>query len=108
MILFDIRMTTAACFLGPFAWKNCFPAFYSKVESVFVTEVSCMQQNVGSCLCNQSVSLCLFIGELILVILRDIMQKQLLLPVIFVVRFGVLFLWLSSFWFVGSFLSCFF
>ena len=67
-----------------------------------------MQQNVRFCLCNQSVSLCLFIGELILVILRDIMQKQLLLPVIFVVRFGVLFLWLSSFSFVEGLLFCFF
>jgi hypothetical protein len=34
-----------------------------------------MQQNVGSCLCNQSVSLCLFIGELIPLILRDIEKK---------------------------------
>jgi hypothetical protein len=31
-----------------------------------------MQQNSGSCLCIQSVSLCLFIGELIPLILRDI------------------------------------
>ena len=65
-------MATPACFLGPFAWKNCFPAFYSKVESVFVTEVSCMQQNVGSCLSTQSVSVCLFIGDLSPLILRDI------------------------------------
>jgi hypothetical protein len=31
---------------------------------------SCMQQNVGSCLCIKSVSLCLFIGELSPLILR--------------------------------------
>jgi hypothetical protein len=42
-----------------------------------------MQQKVGSCLCNQSVSLCLFMGELSLLILRDIKEKSLLLPVIF-------------------------
>ena len=54
-----------------------------------------MQQNVGSSLCNQSVSLCLFIEELSPLILRDI-KETLLLPVIFVVRFGILFMWLSS------------
>jgi hypothetical protein len=32
-----------------------------------------MQQNVGSCLRNQFVSLCLFIGDLL--ILRDIKEK---------------------------------
>ena len=67
-----------------------------------------MQQNVGSCLCSQSVSLCLFIGELSQFILRDIKEKSLLLPVIFVVRIGILFMWLSSFRFVERLLSCFF
>ena len=47
-----------------------------------------MQQNVGSCLCNQSVSLCLFIGEMSPLILRDVKEKLLLLPVIFVVIVG--------------------
>jgi hypothetical protein len=55
-----------------------------------------MQQNVGSCLLNQSVSLCLFIRELRPMILRVIKRKSLLLPVIFVVRVGILFMWLSS------------
>jgi hypothetical protein len=55
-----------------------------------------MQQKVASCLCIQSVRLCLFIGELSLLILRDIKEKSLLLSVIFVVRVGILFLWLSS------------
>jgi hypothetical protein len=41
-----------------------------------------MQQNVGSCLSNQFVSLCLFIGDLSPLILRDIKEKSLLLPVI--------------------------
>ena len=67
-----------------------------------------MQQNVGSCLCSQSVSLCLFIGELSSMILRDIKEKFLLLPVIFVLSVGILFLWLSSFRFVEGLLSCFF
>jgi hypothetical protein len=34
-----------------------------------------MQQNVGSCLCIQSGSLCLFIGELSPLIIRDIKGK---------------------------------
>jgi hypothetical protein len=34
-----------------------------------------MQQNVGYCLCSQSVSLCLFVGELGPLILRDIKEK---------------------------------
>jgi hypothetical protein len=55
-----------------------------------------MQQHVGSCLCNQSVSLCFFIVELSPLILRDTKAKSLLLPVIFVVRVGILFMWLSS------------
>jgi hypothetical protein len=37
-----------------------------------------------------------FIGELSPLILRGIKEKYLLLPVIFVVRFGILFLPLSS------------
>jgi hypothetical protein len=48
-----------------------------------------MQQNVGSCLCNQSVSLYLFIGELSPLILRVIKENSLLLPVIFDVRVGI-------------------
>jgi hypothetical protein len=54
-----------------------------------------MQQNVVSYLYSQSVSLSLFIGELSPFILGDIKEK-LLLPVIFVVRVGILFMWLSS------------
>ena len=67
-----------------------------------------MQQNVGSYLCSLSINLCLFIGELSPLILRDNKEKYLLLPVIFVVRVGILFLWISSFRFVEGLLSCFF
>jgi hypothetical protein len=45
-----------------------------------------MQQNVGSCLCSLSVSLYLFIAELIPLTLIDIKEKYVLLSVIFVVR----------------------
>jgi hypothetical protein len=34
-----------------------------------------MQQNVGFCLCSQSLSLYFFIGGLSLIILRNIMEK---------------------------------
>ena len=53
-----------------------------------------MQQNVGSCLCNQSVSLHLFIRELSPLILRDKEEKALFLPVFIVVKVEILFLWL--------------
>jgi hypothetical protein len=80
---------------------NCFLSFYSEVVSVFVPEVGFfMHQNVGSCLCSQSVSLCLFIRVLSPLILRDIKEKYLLLPVIFVLRVGILFLPRLSFSFV--------
>ena len=54
-----------------------------------------MQQGVGTCLCKQSVTLCLFIGQLSPLLLRDIKEKSLLLPVTFV-RVGILFMCLSS------------
>jgi hypothetical protein len=56
--------------------ENCSPTFYSEVVSVFVTEVHFLYAaNVCSCLCIQSVSLCLFIGELGSLILRDVKEK---------------------------------
>jgi hypothetical protein len=50
-----------------------------------------VQQNIGSCLRMQFVSLCLFIGELRPLMLRDIKEKRSLLPLIFVVRGGITF-----------------
>ena len=52
--------------------------------------VSCKQPNVGYCLGNQVFILCLFIGELSLLMLNDIKEKGLLLPVIFVIRGGIM------------------
>jgi hypothetical protein len=69
--------------------------------------VSFMQQNVWSCLCSQFVCLCLFIGELNPLIFRDIKKKLLLLPVIFVTRVGVLFLQLSSCYFLKVYFPAF-
>ena len=42
-----------------------------------------MQQNIGSFLPNQSLSLCLFTGELSSLILRDIKEEALIFPVFF-------------------------
>jgi hypothetical protein len=67
-----------------------------------------MQQNVESCLYSQSVFLFLFIGELSPLMLRDILEKRLLLPVTFIVRGGIMFVWLFSFGFLERLLSCFF
>jgi hypothetical protein len=93
LTVFDIIIAIPDCFLGPFAWKLFFAALYSEVVSVFDRYISCLQQNAGSCLCIQSVSLCLFIGQLIPLMLRAIKEKWLLLPVIFV-RGGIMFMWL--------------
>ena len=41
-----------------------------------------MQQNIGSFLPNQSLSLCLFTGELSPLILRDIKEEALIFPVL--------------------------
>ena len=72
-ILFDIRLATPAYFFRPFAWKMVFQPFTLRQYLSFSLRwVSCKQQNVGSCLFSQSVSLCLFIGELSPLILRDI------------------------------------
>jgi hypothetical protein len=72
-ILFDIRMATPASFLELFAGKIVFQHFIQKFcLSLSLSSVSCMQQNVRSYLCIQSISLCLFIGELSPLILRDL------------------------------------
>ena len=109
LILFNIRMATPACFFRLFVWKIVFQPFTLRQCLSFPLRcVSCKQQNVGSCLCSKSVSLCVFIGVLSTLILRDIKEMKLLLPVNFVVRDGILLLWLSSFRFVEGLLSCFF
>ena len=83
-ILLDIRMATPTCFLGPFAWKTFSQPFtLSRCLSLWLRCVSCRQQNVGSCFRIQSLSLCLFIGELSPLILSDINDQWLLTPVIF-------------------------
>jgi hypothetical protein len=69
-------MATPAWFLGPFAWKIVFQHFtLSYCLSLSLKCVSCTQQKVGSCLRNESVSLCLFTRELSPLILRDIKEK---------------------------------
>ena len=81
--LLDIRMATPACFLGPFAWKTFSqPFILSRCLSLWLRCVSCKPQNVGSCFRIQSLSLCLFIGELSPLILSDINDQWLLTPVI--------------------------
>ena len=82
-ILLDIRMATPPCFLGPFAWKTFSQSFtLSRFLSLWLRCVSCKQQNVGYSFRIQSLSLCLFIGELSPLILSDINDQWLLTPVI--------------------------
>ena len=54
--------------------------------------ISCMKQNVGPCLHIQSVSLCLFVGELSLLILRHYVEKLFLLRVLLVLFLMLLLL----------------
>ena len=71
--LFDVRMATPDCFLRSFVWKIVFHSLtLRQCLSWSLRWVFCMQQNFGSCLCYQSVIVCLFIEELSLLILRDI------------------------------------
>ena len=82
-ILLDIKMATPAYFLGPFAWKTFSQPFtLSRCLSLWLRRVSCKQQNVGFCFRIQSLSLCLFIGELSPLILSDINDQWLLIPFI--------------------------
>jgi hypothetical protein len=84
-ILLDIMISTPDCFLRPFAWMIFFHPFTHRyLLSLLLWCVSCMQQNFKSCLPFQSVSLSLFMGELNPLILRDIKDRWLLLPDMFV------------------------
>jgi hypothetical protein len=74
-----------------FSWDHLlgkiFPAFYS-VVSAFITQACFLYAaNAGSCFHILFVSLCLFIGVMSPLILRDIKEKLLLLPVLFFVVF---------------------
>lgn len=78
-ILLDIMMATPACFLGPFAWKTFFHPFTLILcLPLLLWCFSCMQQNAGTCLHFQSVSLCLFIDESSSSILRGIKERWLI------------------------------
>ena len=71
-ILLYIRLVKPACFLGPFDWKIFYQPFtLRQCLSLRLKYVSCMQKD-GFCFCIQSISLCLFIGELSPFALRDI------------------------------------
>ena len=71
-ILLGIRTAILACFLGPFDYIF-FQTLYSEAMSVCrLRHVSCMQQKDRFCFHIQSVSQCLFIGELSPFVLRDI------------------------------------
>ena len=81
-ILLDSRIATPTCFLGPFDWKTFFQPF-TQVMSVFEIKVYFLyNQKAGSCFHIHSLSLCLFIGKLSPLIVRDI-NDQWLIPAIF-------------------------
>ena len=66
-----------------------------------------MQQNAGSCCISSLLAYVFFIGELSPLILRDIKERYLLVPDMFVFVGGFMCLWLSAFDFVVQYLiSC--
>ena len=73
-ILLAIKKATPAYFLGPFDWK-IFSQPFTLRQSLRLRYVFCMQQKDGFCFHIQSVSLCLFIGELSPFLLRDINDR---------------------------------
>jgi hypothetical protein len=66
-----------------------------------------MQQNAGSCLHIQCGSLCVFIGKLSPLMLRDIKDQFLLPPVIIVVKGGIMFVGFSSLEFLMRRSNCY-
>ena len=99
LILFYIRMATPACFLGQFAWKIVFQPFTLRYcLSLSLTWVSCMLQSAGYYL---SILNCGFlIGMLCSLMLRNINDQRLLIPVILLLEVElycvVLIFWVCS------------
>jgi hypothetical protein len=109
-ILLDIRMATTACFLGSFAWKPFCQSFSLKqFLSLLFWCVSCMQQNAGYCLHIQDLlAYVFFYWGIKSVILRDIKDRWLLAPVMFVVICDITCMWFSPFGFILTWeKSCF-
>ena len=86
-ILLEIILVTPAFFLGSVCLQNFFfpsPLLWGNVYlycwGVFL--VCSRMQNDASCFCIHSVSLCLFIGDMSALMLRDINDQRLLIPVI--------------------------
>lgn len=82
--LSDIMIPTPACILGPFDCKIFSLSLLSGNGCLWTGGGSCMQQKDGLCFHMDSVDLCLFIGKLRPLILRDINDQLPLLSITFV------------------------
>ena len=78
-ILLDVRMAIPTCFLGQLCLENLIQPL--RCLSLMLKNLSWMQQKDGSCFCIHSITLCLCIGELSPLILRDINNQWLLIPI---------------------------
>jgi hypothetical protein len=108
-IFFDIRIFTTACFLGSFAWKLFSNILlWGSVCHCHLGEFLVWSKMLGPVYISCLLVYVFFLGELSPLMLRDTKEKWLLLPVIFLVRGGIMFVWLSSFGFVEGLVSCFF
>jgi hypothetical protein len=97
-------MATLSCFMGSFARKIIFQPFTAR--SCLSLSLRFVSRMLGLAY-TSSLLVCLCIGELSPLILRDIKEKSLLLLVIFVVRVGILYMSLSSFRLASRLISCF-
>jgi hypothetical protein len=109
-ILLGSIMTTSACFLGPFACKTFLQAFTLRLcLSLSLKCVSCMQPKLDTVYVSSLLTHVFFIGELSSLIVRDIKDKSLLLPIIFYAEGAIMCVSFSSFKFVVKCLiSCVF
>ena len=94
---------------GTIFLEDIFPDFYCEVVPVFLMEVCFyMHQSAGTCLCIKSISICLFIGEMRPLILRDIRERWLLVPFMFGFVCGLTWMWVSFGFVVRWLISCLF
>ena len=79
----DTEKATLACFLCPFDWMIFLHPFYSEVMPILDVKACFLDTVEGWILFSiHSVSLCLFIGKLRPLMLRDINEQRLLITII--------------------------
>jgi hypothetical protein len=105
-----IRIATPACLLGPFPWKKL-PTLllWGNVCLWLWGMFSVCSKMLDPVYISSLLAYFILLGELSSLMLRDTRDQWSLLPTIFVVRVGIMFVCFSSFGFVVKrLISCFF